>query len=57
MSISYYRNGLVSSHQSVGRRYIFSVLCSKNILMKLVSYQQPTCLCAKMEFVVGIILL
>jgi len=33
----------------------FYVLCSKNILMKLVCYQQPTCLCVKMEFVVGII--
>ena len=29
------------------------VLCSKNILMKLGGYQQPTCLCVKMEFVVG----
>jgi len=33
----------------------FYVLSSKNILMKLVGYQQPTCLCVKMEFVVGII--
>jgi len=33
----------------------FYVLCSKNILMKLVGYQQPTCLCVKMEFVVGTI--
>jgi len=33
----------------------FHVRCSKNILMKLVRYQQPTCLCVKMEFVVGII--
>ena len=32
----------------------FYVLCSKNILMKLVGYQQPTCLLVKMEFVVGI---
>jgi len=31
----------------------FYVFCSKNILMKLVGYQQPTCLCVKMEFVVG----
>jgi len=31
----------------------FFVLCSKYILMKLVGYQQPTCLCVKMEFVVG----
>jgi len=30
----------------------FDVLCSKNILMKLVGYQQPTCFCVKMEFVV-----
>jgi len=30
----------------------FYVLCNKNILMKLVGYQQPTCLCAKMELVV-----
>jgi len=33
----------------------FYVLCSKNLLMKLVGYQQPTCLCVKMEFVVGTI--
>jgi len=33
----------------------FYVLCSKNILMKLVVYQQPICLCVKMEFVVGTI--
>jgi len=31
------------------------VLCNKNILMKLVGYQQPTCLCVMMEFVVGIV--
>ena len=31
----------------------FYVLFSKNTLMKLVGYQQPTCLCVKMEFVVG----
>jgi len=30
----------------------FYVLCSKNILMKLVGYQQLTCLCVKMEFVI-----
>jgi len=35
----------------------FYVLCSKNILRKLVGYQQPTCLCVKMEFVVGTVLL
>jgi len=35
----------------------FCVLCSKNILTKLVGYQyqHPTCLCVKMEFVVGTI--
>jgi len=33
----------------------FYVLCSKNISMQLVGYQQPTCLCIKMEFVAGII--
>jgi len=33
----------------------FYVLCNKNILTKLVGYQQPTCLCVKMEFVVGTI--
>ena len=32
----------------------FYVLCT-NILMKLVGYQQLTCLCVKMEFVFGII--
>ena len=31
----------------------FYVLCSKNILMKAVGYQQSTCLCVKMEFMVG----
>jgi len=31
----------------------FYVLFNTNILMKLVGYQQPTCLCAMMEFVVG----
>jgi len=35
----------------------FYVLCIKNILMKLVGYQQPTSLCVMMEFVVGAILL
>ena len=34
----------------------FYVLCSRNILRKLVVYQQPTCLCTKMEFVVGTVL-
>jgi len=33
----------------------FNVFCSKNILTKLVGYQQPACLCVKMEFVVGTI--
>jgi len=33
----------------------FYVFCCKNILTKLVGYQQPTCLCVKMEFAVGII--
>jgi len=31
----------------------FYVLCNKNILIKLVGYQQPACLCVMMEFVVG----
>jgi len=31
--------------------FFFNLLCSKNILTKLVRYQQPTCLCIKMEFV------
>jgi len=53
MSISYHKNGLVSHNQSVGRWLIFYVFCSKNIL-KPVGYQQPTCLCVKMEFVVGL---
>ena len=34
---------------------IFYVLSSKNILMKQVVYQQPTCVCVKMEFMVGTI--
>jgi len=33
----------------------FYVLCSKNILMKLVGYQQSTCICVMMEFVVAAI--
>ena len=33
----------------------FYVLCNKNILTKLVGYQQPTGLCFMMEFVVGTI--
>jgi len=53
MSISYHKNGLVSSHQTVGRWFIFYVLRNKDILMKLVSYQQPACLRVMMEFVVG----
>jgi len=35
--------------------YFYYVLSSKNILMKLVGYQQPTCLCGKVEFMVGTI--
>jgi len=35
--------------------YGLFVFCNKNILEKLVGYQQPTCLCVKMEFVVGTI--
>jgi len=53
MSISYHKIGLVSRHQSVGRWFIFYVFYGKNILMKLDGYHQPTCLCVKMEFVVG----
>jgi len=53
MSITYHKNGIVSAHQSVGRWFICYVFCNKNILTKLVRYQQPTCLCAKMEFVFG----
>jgi len=34
----------------------FYVLCYKDILKKIVGYQQPTCLCVKMEFVMGTIL-
>jgi len=32
---------------------VFYLLFSKNIFTKLVGCQQPTCLCVKMEFVVG----
>jgi len=31
------------------------LLCSKKILTKPVGYQQPTCFCVRMEFVVGTI--
>ena len=55
MSISFHKNGLVSSHQTVGKMVYFYVLSNKNILMKLVGCQQPTCLCVMMEFVVGTI--
>ena len=37
MSISYHKNGLVSSSQSVGRWFDFNVLGSENILTKLVA--------------------
>jgi len=53
MSISYHKNGLVSSHQI--RWLNFYLFCSMNILTKLVGYQQPTCLCVKTEFVDGTI--
>jgi len=53
ISIRYHKNVLGSSHQSVGRWRIFYVLCKTNILTKLIGYQQPTCLCVKMEFVIG----
>ena len=33
----------------------FYVLCNKHILMKLVGYQQPTCLCVMTKFVIGTI--
>ena len=33
----------------------FYMFCGKNILTKLVHYHQPTCLCVKMEFVIGTI--
>jgi len=36
------QNGLVSSHQSVGKWLLVYVFCSKNILSKLIGYQQPT---------------
>jgi len=47
--------GYGPGHQSVGRWLILYVFCSKNSLTKLVGYQQPACLCVKMEFVVGTI--
>ena len=55
MSVNYHKNGFVSSHQNRWKMVHFYVLCSKNILTKLVGNQQPTCLCVKMEFVVGTI--
>jgi len=55
VSASYHKNGLVSSYQSLGRWFIKKLICSRNILTKLVGYQQYTCLCVRMEFVVGII--
>jgi len=55
MSISYHKNASVGSHRSVGRWLIFYVFLGKNISTKLIGYQQPTCLCVKMEFVAGTI--
>jgi len=52
---NFHKNGLISSHQSVGRWLIFYMFCSKDILTKLVGYHQPICLWVKMEFVVGTI--
>ena len=37
------------------RPQLKNLLCSKNILTELVAYLQPTCLCVKMEFLVGTI--
>jgi len=34
---------------------VFFVFCSKNIVTKLVGYEQATCLCVEMEFVFGTI--
>ena len=57
MSVFYHKSGLVSCHQYVGIWLIFLVCFVGRKLTKLVRYQQPTCLCVKMEFVVGTILL
>ena len=38
---------IVTSHQSLGRRFMFCVLCSKNSLMEPVGYQQCTFFCVK----------
>jgi len=50
-SISYHKNGLVGSHQIVGRWFIF--MCF--VIRISFGYQQPTCLCVMTEFVVGTI--
>jgi len=34
-------------------RLFFYLLCSENLLTKLIGYQQPNCLCFKMAFAVG----
>ena len=49
MSICYHKNGVASSHQSVGSWFSFYVLFSKNILMTLVGSQQSTCFCVKVN--------
>jgi len=42
--ISHHKDGLVNSHQSVGRWFIFfNLICSKNSFTKLVGYQQCVC--------------
>ena len=49
MSISYHNNGFVSSHQPVGRWFIFMCFLVRIFLMKLVGSQQPTCLCVNCQ--------
>ena len=55
MSISFHKNGLVTSHQTVGKWFIFMCFVIRMFWWKLVGYQQPSCLCVMMEFVVGTI--
>jgi len=48
-------SALVVTNPLADGLFLKNLHCSKNILTKLVSYQQPTYLCVKMEFVVGTI--
>jgi len=53
--VCYHKNGLVIVTNLLADGYLKNLLCSKNSLTKIVGYQQPTCLCVRIAFVVGTI--